>query len=375
MSKMIKCAICGEECHFIASHLEENHPEMSIEEYQRRFPDSPIMSKTAKKALDDKHKSEDSKKHPPLPEGKAYFHDVFELGQEGMSATGQPIPITIVDGESKDLVPEINHSYVFSPTELKWVMSGVEINVPIYVWGHKGSGKTELIEQICARTHRPLIRVQHTLNTEESSIIGQWVVRNGETVFEYGALALAMLNGWAYLADEYDFALPNVLSVYQAVLEGKPLFIKEAPADMRVIKPHPDFRFFATGNTNGVGDETGLYQGTSTQNAANYDRFAVVIHKDYLPPQAEIEILLQKTGISKSYAQLLISFAGNVRKAFDNKNISDTISPRTLLFAAKLGMMHGNFKTGLTLAFLNKLNSVDRAVCLELAQRIFGYDE
>ena len=246
------------------------------------------------------------------------------------------------------------------------------MSMPVYVWGHKGAGKTELIEQICARTRRPLIRVQHTVNTEESQIVGQWTVRNGQTEFEYGALPLAMINGWTYLADEYDFAMPNVLATYQAVLEGKPLMIKEAPADKRVVKPHPNFRFVATGNTNGTGDETGLYQGTTVQNSANYDRFGVVVKKAYLDSDSEIKILTNNTQLSKEDAKLFVGFAKQVREAFDAGKISDTISPRTLLFAVKLGIVHASFRDGLRLAFMNKLSSADYEVCDSFAQRIFG---
>ena len=304
---------------------------------------------------------------------QVHLHDVFSLAEkDSLSARGNPIPITVLDSDYPDMVPAINENYIFDARELKHVMSGVEINVPIYIWGHKGVGKTELVEQICARTRRPLVRVQHSLNTEEAHIVGQWLIKNGETVFEFCPLPLAMMNGWTYLADEYDFALPNVLAIYQAVLEGKPLFIKEADQSHRVIKPHPNFRFFATGNTNGVGDETGLYQGTSLQNAANYDRFAVVVNKSYLPETDEAKLLCEATHVQAKDANQLVNFANRVRASFENKKMSDTISPRTLIVATRLGMMHGSFVTGLTLAFINKLNVIDRQVCSELAQRFFG---
>ena len=372
----VRCAICGELVHSIPNHLVQEHPEMTAEEYQKRFPESPLFSPTAQKRLEEimsKRQAESEK------EGVNYFHKVFELGalnKEARSAkSSRGIPITVyakTGSESDELIPEINRGYVFNVPELKQVVMGVEMNIPIYIWGHKGAGKTELVEQICARTNRPLLRVQHTVNTEESQIVGQWTVRDGETLFEYGPLPLAMINGWAYLADEYDFAMPNVLAVYQAVLEGKPLMIKEAPASMRIVKPHPNFRFFATGNTNGTGDETGLYQGTSIQNSANYDRFGVVIRKKYLSREDEKKILLSNTGISANDADNLVEFAHSVRETFDSGEISDTISPRTLLFAAKLGVAQASLVSGLRLAFFNKLSTTDREACEQLAQRLFS---
>ena len=373
----IECQICHGETHSIEVHLKREHPEMSIHEYQRRFPGAPILSAYATQMLEE-HRKEMLEKAKNQNPGKNFFHEVFDLGMDNMafSTNGRnPIPVTVLplSGDEADmLIPAVNPGYVYNVQELKYVMSGVEMNFPIYIWGHKGAGKTEMVEQICARTRRPLIRVQHTVNTEESQIVGQWTVRNGETKFELGPLPMAMLNGWAYLADEYDFALPNVLSVYQAVLEGKPLMIKEAPADLRIIKPHPNFRFFATGNTNGTGDETGLYQGTTIQNSANYDRFGVVIKKRYMSREDEIAILKENTEISDDDASDLLMFATSVREAFEAGKISDTISPRTLLFAAKLGIAHASFHKGLQLSFLNKLSTIDREACSAFAQRIFG---
>ena len=375
----ITCEICGALTHSIEVHLKKEHPEMSLDEYQKRFPGKPILSDFAMKVIQEHQRAKIAEAKET---GKPLFHEVFALdtsNEECFSTNGhRPIPITVFDRlneEANALIPEINTGYVFNVKELKFVLSGIEMGFPVYVWGHKGAGKTELFEQICARTNRPLLRVQHTVNTEESQIVGQWVVRDGETKFEYGPLPMAMINGWCYLADEYDFALPNVMAVYQAVLEGKPLMIKEAPPAMRIVKPHPNFRFFATGNTNGTGDETGLYQGTTIQNSANYDRFGVVVKKSYLSEADEIRILTQNCEIAQDDAKDLISFATSVRNAFDSGSISDTISPRTLLFAAKLGIAHASFRTGLKLAFMNKLSDVDYQTCDAFAQRLFGGDD
>jgi cobaltochelatase CobS len=166
---------------------------------------------------------------------------------------------------------------VFGDIELlKDVLMMIEMRIPGYLWGHAGTGKSTLPTQLCARLNRPIIRAQHTASTEESHICGQILVRSGATYFEPGLLASAMRNGWVYLADEYDFAFPQILGVYQPVLEGEPLIIKEATPEWRYVEPHKRFAFIGTGNTNGSGDETGLYQGTNIQNAANFSRFGIV---------------------------------------------------------------------------------------------------
>lgn len=407
-NEMITCTICGAKTHVIQSHLKQDHPEMTVAQYREKFPTAPLMSekamkayaeRLAKKEAEEKAAAEAAAKESTAKSetvssttesksgltksmattehdttAKKAFHEIFNLkGKEAMSASGKPIPVTCIENSSfAEMVPEQNDTYVYNASELKDVMIAIELNINPYVWGHKGSGKSELFEQIAARTGRPFVRVQHTANTEESHIVGMWTVKDGQTVFELGPLALAMKHGWLYLADEYDFALPSVLSVYQAVLEGKSLMIKEADAENRIIKPHPNFRFCATGNTNGSGDETGLYQGTNLQNSANYDRFGAVIYKSYMSKKDESEILQRRVSLVKEDADRLVEFATLVRNAYDGSKISDTISPRALINAAKIGLCRTSFVHGIQLAFSNKLSRVDKEVVDGLAQRVFG---
>lgn len=384
MSGKISCAICNAQVHSIQHHLRDFHKEMTLAEYQEKFPGFEVLSASAKMMIEKKRAEAASvatavqatdENATGVPFTKKNFHEVFDLGavKTAMSVRGSPIPITVFGAhEHQELVAAVSPNYVYEIDELKNVILAMELNIPCYIWGHKGSGKSELLEQVMARTNRPSVRVQHTVNTEESHIVGQWTVKAGETVFEYGPLPLAMINGWVYIADEYDFALPSVLAVYQAVLEGKSLMIKEAPAEKRTVKPHANFRFAANGNTNGSGDESGLYQGTLIQNSANYDRFGMVVHKQYMDRKAESLILQNHCKLIPSDAEKMVEFAKLVREAYDGAKISDTISPRTLIYASRIGLMRGSFRQGLALSFSNKLSSVDREVCEGLAQRVFG---
>ena len=394
LSEKISCKICGERTHAMQIHLRDEHPDVSLAEYQNMYPGAPILSNLALAKLEEqkaKHaaangsspvaeapKTKAEKEAPPVSDAivKKAMNEVFGLGKvkAAFNARGEPIMIsTVHDAESKEFIPEVDDGYVFDIEELKDVLLGIELNKPTLVWGHKGCGKSTLFEQIAARTSRPLMRVQHTVNTEESHIVGMWTVKDGGTVFELGPLPMAMKHGWVYMADEYDFGMPSVLSCYQAVLEGKSLVIKEADAANRIIKPHANFRFVATGNTNGSGDDSGLYIGTNVQNSANYDRFGVVLKKNYMAPSMETKVLLsQVRGLENDEAKKLAEFAKIVRDAFESSKISDTISPRGLINAADIGLRKTSMIRGLELSFINKLSNVDREVVTAIAQRVFG---
>lgn len=409
-NEKITCHIDNAQVHSIHIHIRDNYPEWTIERYKREYPDAPLLSARAQRALDERLKQRKEQEGQPVMTEQVhragsvtvkrkFLNDVFGFGSApaALSSSGKPIEITTMEGHDEEAVPylaDIDPNYVFNIGLVKTVIMGLELNKPVYLWGYHGTGKTTVFEQVCARTHRPFMRVQHTANTEESHILGQFLVRNREVVeeeidgsgnkhevarvkmvtdYELGPLPMAMLYGFVYCADEYDFAPPQVSSVYQPVLEGKPLVIKEAPPEFRVIRPHPNFRFVATGNTNGVGDETGLYQGTFIGNAANYSRFSITEEVEYMDPLIEESVLVSQTGIDKPSAKKIIKFAKEVREQFKDGKIGMTVSPRELITAAELGIgFHGNWRRGLQLAFINRLSRVDKAAVEEFGQRIFG---
>jgi len=385
----ITCQLCGEQTHSIQLHLKEHHNnEYTIDDYKALYPDAPLLSTEAEEAIKEKRQRQQRvamagaatavQDSNVASIGQAHtqpLHELFNLGRykSAKSSTGGPIPINVLPKhEHEGFVPDQDPNYVWPVEILKNALMGIELNIPTYLWGHAGTGKSTIWEQICHYTNRPMFRVQHTANMEEADVLGRWTVKDGETHFELGPLPVAMLNGYVYLADEYDFAFPNVLGVYQPVLEGKPLIIKEADAKNRVIHPHPDFRFVATGNTNGSGDETGLYQGTNLQNAANYSRFGIVEKVNYMQESQEVRLLMGQADVVKEDAQRLVNFANEIRNAHDRQEIGSTIGPRELIFAGMVGSRKNSLREGVNLSWANKLSAVDFEVANGLAQRIFG---
>lgn len=382
----IKCELCGAETHAIQIHLKEAHKGVTLAQYQEQFPDAPLMSEFARARVAAARAEKEERAAPvkhvvseSMPDiAKRAMAKVFGLGttKSAKRADGSDIMIDVLGTSEWDMqVPDVDENYIFNIDVLKTMLMGIALNIPTYLWGHAGTGKSTIIEQICCRTRRPMIRVQHTGSTEESHIIGQMVADLATgTKWSPGPLPIAMKYGFVYLADEYDFSYPQVLAVYQAVLEGKPLVIKEAPADSewRVVHPHPNFRFFATGNTNGSGDTTGLYQGTNMQNAANYERFGIVEEMPYMSAKQEAAVVAAQAGIALDDAEKLVSFAAMVRNAFDARQIRATCGPRVLINAGRVAVAKASFMKGLHNAFLNRLSPKDKEICLGLAQRVLG---
>ena len=376
---LVKCELCGSEEHSIQIHLTKAHPETTFAEYRSTFPHSPVLSDEARRRVllrrqqDEAAKTtEESSNDKHLP-----LHEIFDLrsSKQTKNGRGDDIMITYfadvdVWGDNKDYIPDIDHRYNYNLDLLKTVLMGFEINKPVYLWGHAGVGKSTLPEQICARTNRPLYRVQHTDNMEEAHVVGQTLANEQGTYFEPGPLALALKYGFVYLADEYDFAHPSIVAVYQAVLEGKSLVIKEAPSEWRIVKPHPQFRFIATGNTNGSGDDTFLYAGTKIGNAANYSRFAITCKVDYMSRDLEVATIISQGRIDKTHAEQLRDFAELIREAFDGQKIGATIGPRELINSAIVGALRLNFREGLRLAFVNRLSSVDAEIAEGFLTRV-----
>lgn len=400
----IICQIDGQETHSIQLHIKQHYADTwTVERYKEEFPDAPLLSDFAKQRLAQAEAAKQSANpvqtaaqqaaampvqtvaaalHTGISSAnlgtvRSTLHELFDLGSvpAAMSAKNTPINVTVMTGHDDlaiSYLQEVDKSYVFNIDLLKKVMVALELGFPMLLWGMHGTGKTTIIQQACARTKRPTIRVQHTINMQESEVLGQWTVRDNATIFQLGPLPMAMLNGWTYIADEYDFAMPSVLAVYQPVLEGQSLLIKDAPAHLRKITPHPNFRFFATGNTNGCGDETGLYQGTLVQNAANYSRFAMTEEVKYMEPDMEKAILVAKTGMMPAEANKYVKFGNDVREMFRNQKISMTISPRELISAGKIALVYGgNWKLGLMLSFANRLPRVDAKVIEDYLQRVY----
>jgi cobaltochelatase CobS len=247
------------------------------------------------------------------------------------------------------------------------------------VTGYHGTGKTTHIEQVAARLNWPCVRVNLDSHISRIDLIGKdaIVIKDGQQVTEFreGILPWALQNNVALCFDEYDAGRPDVMFVIQRVLEssGRLTLLDQS----RVIRPHPAFRLFATANTVGLGDTTGLYHGTQQINQAQMDRWSIVTTLNYLPHDNEVAIVLAKAkhyrnDKGREIANKMVRVADMTRSAFVNGDLSTVMSPRTVITWAENAEIFGSIGMAFRLTFLNKCDELERALVAEFYQRAFG---
>ena len=274
-------------------------------------------------------------------------------------------------------IPKINESYVIDEDLASNILQAWELNEKVLCYGPTGAGKSSLIEQLCARTNRPFVRVNCTGDMDSSMIFGQLTAKDGSTIWVDGAVTEAVRYGAVFAWDEWDVTPPEISMGLQWLLEddGK-LFLKEMPGTTadKQITPHKDFRIVAIGNTQGQGDETGAHAGTNVQNSATLDRFGTAVFVDYLPPLVEETMIYKKFSktITRGAAKELIKLANLIRQGYKSSQLSLTVSPRSLFGMCRKVSVGYSLRKAFTLVYLNKLNDTQRKVANELFTRVYG---
>ena len=187
-----------------------------------------------------------------------------------------------------EFTPTLDQNYIFHDSSRDVVVWLMNPSDPLYLFGPTGSGKTSLIKQLAAKLNYPVFEITGHSRLEYPDLIGHLSLKNGTMEFEYGPLALALKYGGIFLLNEIDLLDPATAAGLNTVLDGANLCIAENGGE--IIKPHPNFRFAATANSNGASDETRLYQGVLRQNIAFLDRF-ILCEVPYPEAQAEEELL------------------------------------------------------------------------------------
>ena len=288
-----------------------------------------------------------------------------------------------VDAFSKknDYVPEIDKNYKFDKDTTLAILSGFSFNKRVLVQGYHGTGKSTHIEQVAARLNWPCIRVNLDSHISRIDLIGKdaITIKDGKQITEFkeGILPWSIQNPIALVFDEYDAGRPDVMFVIQRVLEAEGNFT--LLDKNKVLKQHKYFRLFATSNTIGLGDTTGLYHGTQQINQGQMDRWNIVTSLNYLSLEREMEIILAK---NKSYNNSkgkedianMIKVASLTRKGFVSGDISTVMSPRTVMHWAENNLIFKDMGYSFRVTFLNKCDEVEKNIIAEYYQRCFGED-
>ncbi len=276
-----------------------------------------------------------------------------------------------------EFVPDIDPSYQFHNDTTIAILSGFAFNRRVLIQGYHGTGKSTHIEQVAARLKWPLIRLNLDGHISRIDLIGRdaIVVRDGKQVTEFkeGILPYVMQRGIALVLDEYDAGRPDVMFIIQRLLEanGKLTLTDQN----RVINPHPAFRIFATANTIGLGDSTGLYHGTQVINQGQLDRWNITALLNYLPEEQEIAIVIAKIpGLKKEQPTIraMVKLAGLTRQGFMAGDISTVMSPRTVISWAENLQIFSDLEHAFSLSFLNRCDEADKPVIAEYYQRAIG---
>ena len=280
-----------------------------------------------------------------------------------------------------DYVPAIDENYKFDPETTTSILAGFGKNRRVLIQGYHGTGKSTHIEQVAARLNWPCVRINLDSHISRIDLIGKdaIILKEGKQITEFqdGILPWAYQNPVAIVFDEYDAGRPDVMFVIQRVLEatGKLTLLDQA----RVINPHNYFRLFATSNTVGLGDTSGLYHGTQQINQGQMDRWNIVSSLNYLENSAEEKIILSKVKElnnkeGKDIIKSMVATADLTRSGFINGDISTVMSPRTVLTWAENYLLFSNLEYSFKLSFLNRCDELEKSIIEEYFQRSFGID-
>lgn len=245
-----------------------------------------------------------------------------------------------------------------------------EIFYPAYISGPTGNGKSTMVEQICAKHKRPLIRVNLNMMTDEEQLIGSKTLEDGNVEIVEGPVLIAMRNGTALLLDEIDAGSANTLLCLQPILEGKPYYFK---LKNEMIVPAEGFNIFATANTKGKGSDDGRYIGTNVLNEAFLERFAVTFEQDY--PNAKIEVkiiqnLMETYGcLDTEFAETLVKWAEAIRRTFEDGGVDETITTRRMIHIVRAFAIFKKREKAVELC-CNRFDSATKAAFIDLFDKV-----
>jgi len=290
--------------------------------------------------------------------------------QSPAPSTMQKITNLVTDMEQMNLVPTLYSNYVpFGNFEDLNRIIGSNKFYPVFITGQSGNGKTMSVEQVCAKLKRKFVCISMTPETDESDLLGNYVLMNGEMVWRDGPVTVAARQGAVLCIDEIDYGAQN-LSCLQRVLEGKPFLLKKKN---EVIAPAAGFTIIATANTKGKGSDDGRFMFTNVLNEAFLERFPITFEQGWAPNTVEKKIvkkeLVSEGRADDEFADNLVTWADAIRKTFEDGGCDEVISTRRLVHIAKAYGIFGDRLKAIQYC-LNRFDEDTKASFLDLYTKV-----
>ena len=290
--------------------------------------------------------------------------------QSPAPSTMQKITNLVTDMEQMNLVPTLYSNYVpFGNFEDLNRIIGSNKFYPVFITGQSGNGKTMSVEQVCAKLKRKFVCISMTPETDESDLLGNYVLMNGEMVWRDGPVTVAARQGAVLCIDEIDYGAQN-LSCLQRVLEGKPFLLKKKN---EVIVPAAGFTIIATANTKGKGSDDGRFMFTNVLNEAFLERFPITFEQGWAPNTVEKKIVKKELAsegrADDEFADNLVVWADAVRKTFEDGGCDEVISTRRLVHIAKAYGIFGDRLKAIQYC-LNRFDEDTKASFLDLYTKV-----
>jgi hypothetical protein len=289
---------------------------------------------------------------------------------EPVVSSGNRITNIVTDLETENLVPKTYSNYVpFGNFDDLLSVVQSKLFFPIFITGQSGNGKTMSVEQACAKAKRKFVCVSMTPDTDESDLLGNYVLINGQMEWRDGPVTVAARQGAVLCIDEIDYGAQN-LSCLQRVLEGRPFLLKKKN---EMVAPAEGFTIVATANTKGKGSEDGRYMFTNVLNEAFLERFLNTYEQEYPPVNVEKKIIKKElASLNRSddeFAEKLVTWADVIRKTFAEGGVDEIISTRRLVHICKTYSVHGDRMKAIALC-LNRFDTDTKLSFIDLYTKL-----
>ena len=340
------------------------------------FPDVAVSGTVLNQQLLDTMRALDTKKQPRWLMQNRVSRGVYAMPGRATNLAVVPkqevIESFVVDYSNLDsLIPKKDDNFVpfGNYPDLENIIKS-KIFYPAYISGPTGNGKSTMIEQICAKHKRPLIRVNLNMMTDEEQLIGSKTLTDGNVEVVEGPVLIAMRNGTALLLDEIDAGSANTLLCLQPILEGKPYYFK---LKNEMVVPAPGFNVFATANTKGKGSDDGRYIGTNVLNEAFLERFAVTFEQAY--PSSKVEVKIIKNlmesfnAVDDDFAETLVKWAEAIRRTFEDGGVDETITTRRMIHIVRAFAIFKDRTKAVQLC-CNRFDAATKAAFLDLFEKV-----